>query len=174
MAHLIWDASRKRPKFAAGSSQYTGTYGLEHRYTGINWLWMWKWPSIGGFGCDCRKRTWRCGHTSKLQLAFNLCMAYVCMAKCLELIHHLTSSVVHSLVLRKPALRRTICLMAIVTFIVLAIRMFEAPLEANCHHHAWVWLIWLQPGTALHNPMQYSASREQEHRNPFVLWACTH
>ena len=99
----------------------------------------------------CSHRSKRCKHCMKLNPGKS-CTLY---------------TVVHCLVLQRPAIKKAIGLLAVATFIFFEIYTLQAQLVANCKDQpsAFVQTCY---GTALHNPTQYFLDANQENLNRLV------
>ena len=83
-------------------------------------------------------------------------------------------TMVHQLLLQRPAVRRAIGLVTMATFIVLTLYALAAPLGAYCHKSPVLdcAFVYTCSGTALHDPLQHCTNASQKDINQFVF--CEH
>ena len=124
-------------------------------------------PNLIGRLFPCDASTPQCRHHGKKQ--HKHCM------KC-SLTKYTLYTVVQRFLLQRPALRRAIGLVAMVTFTSLALYILQAPLGANFHNHPMLdcAFVYTSCGTTLHDPVQHCTIASQENINQFVFCECAY
>ena len=124
-------------------------------------------PNLIGRLLPCDATTPQCRHHGKKH--HKHCM------KC-SLTTYALYTVVQRFLLQRPALRRAIGLVAMVTFTFLALYILQAPLEANFHNHPMLdcAFVYTSCGTTLHDPVQHCTIESQKNINQFVFCECAY